>query len=36
MELEKTLGENPEFKERFAKAVDEASRPSRYQRKPVI
>jgi hypothetical protein len=33
------LGEDPEFKDRFEKAVNEAYRsiiPTRYERKPVI
>ena len=37
--LEKSLGENPEFEERFSKAlnaVEKSGRPTRYQRKPVI
>lgn len=36
MELEQVLRENPEFERRFAKAVDKASIPTRYERKPVI
>lgn len=36
MELEKALGENPEFAKRFARAVDRAEIPTRYERKPVI
>ena len=36
MELEKALRENPEFAKKFKKAVDKASIPTRYERKPVI
>jgi len=36
MDLEHALGSNSEFRERFAKAVDKASIPTRYERKPVI
>lgn len=36
LELERALGEDPEFEKRFAIAVEKAGRPTRYQRKPVI
>jgi hypothetical protein len=39
MDLEKALGEDPEFANRFAKEVRKAERssiPTRYKREPVI
>lgn len=36
MELESALKDNPEFADQFAKAIDKASIPTRYERKLVI
>jgi hypothetical protein len=36
MELERALGDDPDFARRFARAIDRIEIPTRYERKPVI